>query len=111
MTDERKGKSNMEIINLKLKDAGDAYFLDIDLDKGNVILHITNILLCRKTLDNVEIEEVNKYGICKTWIHGLFSHMLSVYGDISMIQKAKEMTLEEIEKELGYPIKIVEEKK
>lgn len=101
----------MKIINLKLNETDDGYFLNIDLDRGDTILHIENILLSRKTLDDIDIKIENecRYGIYKSWISGLFSHVLRVYGDISIVQKAKEMTLEEIEKALGYPVKIVKE--
>lgn len=102
----------MKIINLKLNETDDGYFLNIDLDRGDTILHIENILLSRKILDDIDIKIENEccYGIYKSWISGLFSHVLRVYGDISIIQKVKEMTLEDIEEALGYPVKIVKEK-
>lgn len=102
----------MKIINLKLNETDDGYFLNIDLDKDDVIIKITNVLLCRKTLDDISVEIRNEYGYdCGSWISGLFSHLLRIYGDISVTQKAKEMTLEDIEKALGYPVKIVKDKK
>lgn len=102
----------MKIINLKLNETDDGYFLNIDLDRGDTILHIENILLSRKILDDIDIKIENEccYGIYKSLISGLFSHVLRVYGDISIIQKVKEMTLEDIEEALGYPVKIVNEK-
>ena len=99
----------MKIINLKLNKTNDGYFLDIDLDKDDVIIKITNVLLCKETLDDINIESRNEYGYdCGSWISGLFSRLLRVYGDISVTQKVKEMTLEEIEKALGYPVRIIE---
>ena len=60
-------------------------------------------------LNNVKIEKDGLTGECM--ISGLFKNNLWVLDNIIVHeQKPKEMTLEDIEKALGYPVKIVKEK-
>lgn len=44
------------------------------------------------------------------YISGLFEDKLKLIGKYCLVKKPKEMTLEDIEEALGYPVKIVKEK-
>ena len=60
-------------------------------------------------IDKVNIEQDSLTGECT--ISGLFKNDLWLLNNIiEHEQKPKEMTLEDIEKALGYPIKIMKEK-
>lgn len=60
-------------------------------------------------IDKVNIEQDGLTGECT--ISGLFKNDLWLLNNIiEHEQKPKEMTLEDIEKALGYPVKVVKEK-
>lgn len=101
-----------KITNINLKKNDSKYLLDIELEHN---VCIENILLCNvNDIHNIIIKtehyELFPYRYDTSYISGLFGDKLKLIGDCYLIQKEKEMTLEEIEKELGYPVKIVKEK-
>lgn len=75
------------------------------------IFHATNIVIgdMDDVIDKVNIEQDGLTGECT--ISGLFKNDLWLLNNIiEHEQKPKEMTLEDIEKALGYSVKIVKEK-
>lgn len=101
----------VKIVDMKLKKSDKQFLLDIKLDIGDVYVYIRDIVIgCMDNiLNNVKIEKDGLTGECM--ISGLFKNNLWVLDNIIVYeQKPKEMTLEDIEKALGYPVKIVKEK-
>ena len=87
------------------------FLLDIKLDVGDSYIYAANIVIGNMddVIDKVNIEQDSLTGECT--ISGLFKNDLWVLDNIIVHeQKPKEMTLEDIEKALGYPVKIVKEK-
>ena len=109
--------TDIKITDIKLKKDGSAYLLDVELDCENNKAYIENLLLCdtNKVLHNITVTtdyyNMFPYKSETFYISGLFENKLKLIGKYCLVQKPKEMTLEDIEKALGYPIKIVKEKK
>nr|WP_297935666.1 hypothetical protein [uncultured Lachnoclostridium sp.] len=108
--------TDVRITDVKLKKDGITYLLDVELDCRDNKSYIKNLLLCdtNKALHNITITtdyyNMFPYKLETSYISGLFEDKLELIGGYCLTKKEKEMTLEEIEKELGYPVKIVKEK-
>ena len=110
---EELGMRLVKIVDMELRKLDKTFLLDVKLDAGNTYVYVRDIVIgCMDNiLNNVKIEKDGLTGECM--ISGLFKNNLLIDsdGDSVMIeQKPKEMTLEDIEKALGYPVKIVKEK-
>lgn len=102
----------VKIVDMKLKKSDKQFLLDVKLDTGDSYVYIRDIEIARmdNVLNSVKIEQDNLTGDCM--ISRLIKNNLWVLNNtIEHEQKPKEMTLEDIEKTLGYPVKIVEDKK
>lgn len=110
---EELGMRLVKIVDMELRKSNKTFLLDVKLDAGNTYAYVRNIVVGHidKIIDKVDIE----LSICNNVkISGLFPNDLLIDGDgdsVTIEQKPKEMTLEDIEKALGYPVKIVEDKK
>lgn len=108
--------TDIKITDIKLKKDGSTYLLDVKLDCENNKVYIENLLLCdtNKVLHNITVTtdyyNMFPYELETSYISGLFEDKLKLIGRYCLVQKPKEMTLEDIEKALGYPVKIVKEK-
>ena len=106
------GMRLVKIVDMELRKSDKQFLLDVKLDAGNTYAYVRNIVIGHmdKIIDKVDVE----LSICNNVkISGLFPNDLLIDGDgdfVTFEQKPKEMTLEEIEKALGYPVKIVKEK-
>lgn len=100
----------VKIVNMELRKSDKQFLLDVKLDIGDSYVYVKDIVIAH--MDNilgVKIEQDNLTGDCM--ISGLFKNNLCVLNNtIEHEQKPKEMTLEDIEEALGYPVKIVKEK-
>ena len=100
----------VKIVDMELRKSDKTFLLDVKLDAGNTYAYVRNIVIGRmdKVIDKVNVE----LSICNNIkISGLFPNDLLTNGESVMFeQKPKEMTLEDIEESLGYPVKIVKEK-
>lgn len=100
----------VKIVDMELRKSDKTFLLDVKLDAGNTYAYVRNIAIGRmdKVIDKVNVE----LSICNNIkISGLFPNDLLTNGESVMFeQKPKEMTLEDIEESLGYPVKIVKEK-
>lgn len=100
----------VKIVDMELRKSDKTFLLDVKLDVGNTYAYVRNIVIGNmdKVIDKVDVE----LSICNNVkISGLFPHDLLINGEsVTFEQKPKEMTLEDIEKALGYPVKIVKEK-
>lgn len=102
----------VKIVDMELRKSDKTFLLDVKLDTGNTYAYVRNIVIGHidKIIDKVDIE----LSLCNNVkISGLFPNDLLIDGDgdsVTLEQKPKEMTLEDIEKILGYPVKIVKEK-
>ena len=107
---EEFGMRLVKIVDMKLKKSDKLFLLDIKLDVGDSYIYATNIVVVMDdVIDKVNIEQDSLTGECT--ISGLFKNDLWLLNNIiEHEQKPKEMTLEDIEKALGYPIKIMKEK-
>ena len=85
----------VKIVDMELRKSDKTFLLDVKLDVGN-------------TYAKVDVE----LSICNNAkISGLFPNDLLINGEsVTFEQKPREMTLEDIEEALGYPVKIVKEK-
>lgn len=96
---------------MELRKSDKTFLLDVKLDVGNTYAYVRNIVIGHmdKVIDKVDVE----LSICNNVkISGLFPNDLLINGEsVTFEQKPREMTLEDIEKALGYPAKIVEDKK
>lgn len=103
-------KRLVKIVDMELKKIDKTFLLDVKLDVGDSYAYVKNIVIGH--MDNV----INKVNIeASIWnyltISGLFPDDLLINSDsVEFHQKPKEMTLEDIEDALGYPVKIVKEK-
>lgn len=104
-------KRLVKIVDMELKKNNKTFLLDVKLDVGDSYAYVKNIVIGHMdhVIDKVDIE----FSIFKNLtISGLFLNDLLINSDsVTFEQKPKEMTLEDIEKALGYPVKIVEDKK
>lgn len=101
----------VKIVDMKLKKSDKQFLLDVKLETGNLYVYVRDIEIARmdNILNSVKIEQDNLTGDCM--ISRLFKNNLWVLNNtIEHEQKPKEMTLEDIEEALGYPVKIVKEK-
>jgi len=101
----------VKIVDMKLKKSDKQFLLDVKLDTGNLYVYVRDIEIARmdNILNSVKIEQDNLTGDCI--ISRLFKNNLWVLNNtIEHEQKPKEMTVEDIEEALGYPVKIVKEK-
>lgn len=110
---EEFGMRLVKIVDMELKKSDKLFLLDIKLDVGDSYIYATNIVIgdMDDVIDRVNIEQDSLTGECT--ISGLFKNNLLIDSDgdsVMLEQKPKEMTLEDIEKALGYPVKIVKEK-
>ena len=109
---EEIGMRLVKIVDMKLKKIDKTFLLDVKLDVGNTYAYVRNIVIGHmdKIIDKVDVE----LSICNNVkISGLFPNDLLIDSDgnsVTIEQKPKEMTLEDIEKALGYSVKIVKEK-
>nr|DAZ55012.1 MAG TPA: hypothetical protein [Caudoviricetes sp.] len=102
----------VKIVDMKLKKSDKQFLLDVKLDTGDSYVYVRDIEIANmdNVLNSVKIEQDNLTGDCM--ISRLCKNNLWVLNNtIEHEQKPKEMTLEDIEKALGYPVKIVEDKK
>ena len=103
-------KRLVKIVDMKLKKNDKTFLLDVKLDVGDSYAYVENIVIGQMdhVIDKVDIE----FSIFKNLtISGLFLNDLLINSDsVTFEQKPKEMTLEDIENALGYPVKIVKEK-
>lgn len=101
----------VKIVDMELRKSDKTFLLDVKLDVGNTYAYVRNIVIGHmdKVIDKVDVE----LSICNNVkISGLFPNDLLINGEsVTFEQKPREMTLEDIEKALGYPVKIVKEKK
>lgn len=101
----------VKIVDMELRKSDKTFLLDVKLDVGNTYAYVRNIVIGHmdKVIDKVDVE----LSICNNVkISGLFPNDLLINGEsVTFEQKPREMTLEDIEKALGYPAKIVEDKK
>lgn len=100
----------VKIVDMELKKSDKQFLLNVKLDIGDSYVYVKDIVIAHmdNILNNVNIEQDNLTGDCM--ISGLFKNNLWVLNNtIEHEQKPKEMTLEDIEKALGYPVKIVKE--
>lgn len=101
----------VKIVDMELRKSDKTFLLDVKLDVGNTYAYVRNIVIGHmdKVIDKVDVE----LSICNNVkISGLFPNDLLINGEsVTFEQKPREMTLEDIEKAIGYPVKIVEEKK
>lgn len=107
---EELGMRLVKIVNMELRKSDKQFLLDVKLDVGNTYAYVRNIVIGH--MDNV-IDKVNvELSLCNNFrISGLFPNDLLIDGDsVTFEQKPKETTLEDIEKALGYPVKIVDKK-
>lgn len=101
----------VKIVDMKLKKSDKLFLLDIKLDVGDSYVYVRDIVIGNMddVIDKVNIKQDSLTGDCM--ISGLFKNDLwLLHNIIEHEQKSKEMTLDEIEKVLGYPVKIVKEK-
>ena len=102
----------VKIVDMELRKSDKQFLLNVKLDIGDSYVYVKDIVIAHmdNILNSVKIEQDNLTGDCM--ISGLlFKNNLWVLNNtIEHEQKPKEMTLEDIEKALGYPIKIVKEK-
>lgn len=101
----------VKIVDMELKKSDKQFLLDVKLDTGDSYVYVGDIRIAYmdNILNSLKIEQDNLTGDCM--ISGLFKNDLWVRDNIIVHeQKSKEMTLEDIEKALGYPVKIVKEK-
>lgn len=100
----------VKIVDMELRKSDKTFLLDVKLDVGNTYAYVRNIVICHmdKVIDKVDVE----LSICNNVkISGLFPNDLLINGEsVTFEQKPREMTLEDIEKALGYPVKIMKEK-
>ena len=111
---EEFGMKLVKIVDMELRKSDKTFLLDVKLDAGNTYVYVRDIVIgCMgNILNNVKIEKDGLTG--EYMISGLFKNNLLIDSDgdsVTLEQKPKEMTLEDIEKALGYPVKIVEDKK
>lgn len=103
------GMRLVKIVDMKLRKSDKTFLLNVKLDAGNTYAYVRNIVIGHmdKIIDKVDID----LSLCNNVkISGLFPNDLLIDGDsVTLEQKPKEMTLEDIEKALGYPVKIVKE--
>lgn len=107
---EELGMRLVKIVDMELRKSDKTFLLDVKLDVGNTYAYVRNIVIGH--MDNV-LDKVNlELSICNNIkISGLFPNDLLINGEsVTFEQKPKEMTLEDIEEALGYPVKIVNEK-
>lgn len=108
---EEFGMRLVKIVDMKLKKSDKLFLLDIKLDVGDSYIYVPNIVIgdMDDVIDKVNIEQDSLTGECT--ISGLFKNDLWLLNNIiEFEQKPKEMTLEDIEEALGYPVKIVKGK-
>ena len=101
----------VKIVDMELKKSDKLFLLDIKLDVGDSYIYVENIVIgdMDNVIDRINIEQDSLTGECT--ISGLFQNDLWLLNNIiEHEQKPKEMTLEDIEKALGYPVKIIKEK-
>ena len=101
----------VKIVDMELRKIDKQFLLDIKLDVGDSYVYVRDIVIGNMddVIDKVNIEQDSLTGECT--ILGLFKNDLWLFNNIIKYeQKPKEMTLEDIEKALGYPVKIVKEK-
>ena len=101
----------VKIVDMKLKKTDKQFLLDVKLDIVGSYVYVRDIEIAHmdNILKRIKIEQDNLTDNCM--ISGLFKNNLCVLDNIIVHeQKPKEMTLEDIEKALGYPVKIVKEK-
>ena len=106
---EELGMRLVKIVDMELKKIDKTFLLDVKLDVGNTYGYVRNIVIGH--MDNVINKVDVELSLCNNLrISGLFPNDLLINGDsVEFEQKPKEMTLEDIEKALGYPVKIMEE--
>ena len=101
----------VKIVDMKLKKTDKQFLLDVKLDIVGSYVYVRDIEIAHmdNILKRIKIEQDNLTDNCM--ISGLFKNNLCVLDNIIVHeQKPKEMTLEDIENALGYPVKIVKEK-
>ena len=101
----------VKIVDMKLKKTDKQFLLDVKLDIMGSYVYVRDIEIAHmdNILKRIKIEQDNLTDNCM--ISGLFKNNLCVLDNIIVHeQKPKEMTLEDIENALGYPVKIVKEK-
>lgn len=100
----------IKIVDMELRKSDKTFLLDVKLDVGNTYAYVRNIVIGHmdNVIDKVDVE----LSLCNNFrISGLFPNDLLINGEsVTFEQKPKEMTLEDIEEALGYPVKIVKEK-
>ena len=99
----------VKIVDMELRKSDKTFLLDVKLDAGNTYAYVRNIAIGHmdNVIDKVDVE----LSLCNNLISGLFPNDLLINGEsVTFEQKPKEMTLEDIEEALGYPVKIVKEK-
>ena len=100
----------VKIVDMELRKSDKTFLLDVKLDVGNTYAYVKNIVIGHmdNVIDKVDVE----LSLCNNFrISGLFPNDLLINSEsVTFEQKPKEMTLEDIEKALGYPVKIVKEK-
>lgn len=108
---EELGMRLVKIVDMELRKSDKTFLLDVKLDVGNTYAYVRNVVIGHmdNVLDKVDLE----LSICNNIkISGLFPNDLLINGEsVTFEQKPKEMTLEDIEEALGYPVKIVKDKK
>lgn len=100
----------VKIVDMELRKSDKQFLLNIKLDIGDSYVYVRDIVIAHmdNILNSVKIEQDDLTGDCM--ISRLLKNNLWVLDNtIVHEQKPKEMTLEEIEKALGYPVKIVKE--
>lgn len=100
----------VKIVDMEIRKSDKTFLLDVKFDVGNTYAYVRNIVIGHmdKVIDKVDVE----LSICNNAkISGLFPNDLLINGEsVTFEQKPREMTLEDIEEALGYPVKIVKEK-
>lgn len=101
----------VKIVDMELRKSDKQFLLDVKLDIGDSYVYVKDIVIAHmdNILNSVKIEQDNLTGDCM--ISELFKNNLCVLNNtIEHEQKPKEMTLEDIEEALGYPVRNVKEK-
>ena len=100
----------VKIVDMELRKSDKQFLLNVKSDIGDSYVYVKDIVIAHmdNVIDKVDVE----LSLCNNFrISGLFPNDLLINGEsVTFEQKPKEMTLEDIEEALGYPVKIVKEK-